>query len=484
MRKKFVKKLESVIEFAYQACGVCVKARLYAVSGNHQSLIFRLIPEIGARRAAIFDRAEDIQTALQLPIFQPFKERAATYLAVSGKPVGECRLLAILKSIAFRNSPALLPIALGYDLMGRMVIEDLEKLPHAMYVGAPRSGKSTGLICLALSLACRYLANEVNLVILDIGGRSLGVLKNIPHLSCPVVEDENTGIHTIKSLFDEMERRYTLDDSELSFQPVVVCIIDEYVSFIGNIDNKAKRSSLKNNITNILRRGRKVKIHMVLATQNPKNKPMEAETDNITARMVFKVARYQTSSAAVNCAGAEKLPGNGAMLYTSMEHPDPIYVQGANISTEEMEQLTTRIIAANQDLNNKFMLPEFVPPEDDIVADTLPNEVQDNHEKQQEFAKIILWTLSRSDVSVDEMKRRFSMGNRANGIMDELCKMELVSKKFANQPRQVLPQTIEAVPDIVLQLLANHGISSEAVSTAISNRPCGDLMISEGRAGL
>lgn len=240
MGEKFVNKLESVIEFAYQAYGVCVKTHFYTISSNNQSLIFRLIPEIGTRRATIFDRAEDIKMALQLPLFQPFEEGAVTYLAVSGKPVGESRLRTMLNSMAFRNSPALLPIALGYDLMGRMVIEDLERLPHAMYVGATRSGKSTGLICLALSLVCRFPANEVNLIILDIGGRTLGVLKSIPHLSHPIIKDEDTGIYTLNALADEMERRYTLDDSALSLQPVVVCIIDEYVSFIGNIGSKAK----------------------------------------------------------------------------------------------------------------------------------------------------------------------------------------------------------------------------------------------------
>lgn len=472
MGKNFVKKLESVIEFAYQACGVCVKIRFYTISSNNQSLIFRLIPEIGARKGTIFDRAEDIKTALQLPLFQPFEEGMFTYLAVSGKPVGKSRLRTMLNSTAFRNSPALLPIALGYDLMGRMVIEDLEKLPHTMYVGATRSGKSTGLICLALSLVCRFSANEVNLLILDIGGKTLGVLKSIPHLSHPIVKDEDTGIYIVKTLADEMERRYTLDDSELSLQPAVVCIIDEYVSFIGNIADKAKRNGVSKNITNILRRGRKAKIHMVLATQNPKDKAMEAEMGNITSRMAFKVARLQTSITVLNCTGAEKLPGNGAMLYTSMEHPDPMYIQGANISTEEIEQLIARIITANQDLNNKFLVPEFVPPEDNSIADTLLDEVQDDHEKQQEFAKIILWTLSCSDVSVDQIKRRFSMGNRANGIMAELCKKGLVSEKFANQPRQVLPQSIEDIPETVLQLLISQGFSTEAVNAAISKRPC------------
>lgn len=471
MGKDFVKKLASVIESAYQSYGICVNVRFYTISSNNQNLIFKLIPELGTRVDAIFERAEDIKMALQISLFHPFKEEARIFLAFSIKPVMENRLLRMLNSPAFRNSPALLPIVLGYDLMGRMVIEDLEILPHAMYVGATRSGKSTGLICLVLSLVCKHSANEVNLVILDIGGRTLDALKSIPHLSRPIVKDEDTGIHTIQTLYDEMERRYTLNDSELSLKPAIVCIIDEYVSFIGNISNKKKRSEVSNHITNILRRGRKIKIHMVLATQNPTDKAMEAEMGNITARMAFKVARLQTSITVLNNAGAEKLPGNGAMLYTSMAHPEPIYIQGANISAEEIEQLTTRIIAANQVVNNRFAIPEYIPPEDNSMADILPDEVHDNHEKQQEFAKIILWALSCSDLSVEQIKRTFSMGNRANGIMDELYKIGLVSEKFANQPRQVLPQSMGDIPETVLQFLINQGFSNEVINAAINKRP-------------
>lgn len=211
---------------------------------------------------------------------------------------------------------------------------------------------------------------------------------------------------------------------------------------------------------------------------------MEAEMGNITSRMTFKVARLQTSIAVLNCAGAEKLPGNGAMLYTSMKRSAPMYIQGANISTEEIEQLIARIITANQDLNNKFLVPEFVSPEDNSIADILPGEIRDNHEKQQEFAKIILWVLGSSDVSVDQIKRKFSMGNRANGIMDKLCEAGLVSEKSANQPRQVLPQSIEDIPDAILRFLTSQGFSSKDVDAAINKRLCCNPEGYEEKVGL
>lgn len=301
------------------------------------------------------------------------------------------------------------------------------------------------------------------------------MLKNSPHLSCPIVKDEDTGVYVVQSLFDEMERRLELRDSELDCLPAIVCIMDEYVSFVGNIGNKKKRSEAVMNITNILRRGRKAKIHIVLATQNPKDKVMEAETGNITSRMTFKVARLQTSIAVLNCAGAEKLPGNGAMLYQSMEHSEPIRIQGAYISDEEAEKLMEDITAANQDLSNKFVIPEFIPQKDNTVLDILPDTVQNDSERQQKFAEIVMWTLSNTKVSAEKLKRNFSMGNQANEIVDKLFELGIVSEKFANQPRKVLPQTIGDVPDAVLQFLEKHGYPAEAVTNAISKRICDNM---------
>lgn len=471
MRKKIVKKIASVIEFAYQAYGVCAKIHFHAISNNNQSLIFRVIPQIGTRKATIFDRAEDIKTALQLPLFRPFEEGTSIYVAASGKPVGECRLQTMLNSTSFRNSSALLPIALGYDLMERMVIADLAMMPHAMYVGASQSGKSIGLICLILSLLCRYSANKVNLIIFDIGASTLDLLGSIPHLSHPIVKDMDTGAHVVTALAAEMERRIRLDSSELCSLPAIVCVMDEYVSFMDGMD-KTQLHSVKGNLTDLLRRGRKARIHMVLATQNPTNKVMQAEIGNVTSRMAFKVARTQDSITALNCAGAEKLSGHGAMLYQSMEHPEPIYVQGAYISTEEIEQLLAHIQTANQDVSNMFTIPGMVSSVSSESSNLPADIVRVDREAEKEFVEIVIWALKRTTVSVDQIKHEFSMGNRANGIMSRLCTNKIVSEKDANKPRDVLPQSIEEIPDDVKELLVRNGVTSEELSDCINHRIC------------
>ena len=130
----------------------------------------------------------------------------------------------------------------------------------------------------------------------------------------------------------------------------------------------------------------------------------------------------------------------------------------------------TRVKAADQDLSGKFVIPEPVslcfPASLSVPLDT----VQTDNEDEQELASIILWTLGREDVSSLKIKEIFKMGNRANEIMDKLYKFGLISEKFAHQPRKVLPQSVEDIPDEAMNLLTRRGVSIDDVAAALSKR--------------
>ena len=465
-----IKKLISQIEYHYQCHGIHVKLYYVEMLKSLKRFVFQIMLLPGAKTSAIFKCAADVQAALQIPFFQLFKDRMRIYLAVGKQSVTEISLCKILQSAAFQNSQAEFPLALGCDLAGRVVIDDLEAMPHIMYAGATNSGKSTGLVCLILSLLCKHPASEVNLVIFDIGASSMDLFANTPHLSHPIVKDSVTGIHVIQALTSEMERRIGLDSLTLDNLPTIVCVLDEYPSFMGSIVDKQHRDSTSKSISALLRRGRKAKIHLVLATQDPKNKTMEAEMSNITARIAFRVDRYQTSIAILNCAGAENLPGDGAMLYKSAKCPDPIYIQGAYISTAEAKQLVERIKTANHDLGNKFVISETSAPAPLALPETPINVSQTDSEDDQRFAQIVLWVLGQKTISAEKIKRTFSMGNRANEIANRLQTLGLISEKHANQPRKVLPQSADEISGDVIKLMERYGTSIEAVSAIISQK--------------
>ena len=114
---------------------------------------------------------------------------------------------------------------------------------------------------MSFTIICSRPANEVNLIVIDTEADSLEGLKGIPHLSHPIVKDRDIAAYVIQSLKGEMNRRYGIESSQRNNLPEIVCVIDEFVTFMDNIDNKQQRQTVISNISNLLRLGRKTKVH-------------------------------------------------------------------------------------------------------------------------------------------------------------------------------------------------------------------------------
>lgn len=465
-----VKKMIHKIENHYLHHGVYIKLKLLSGTDNSERLVFRVIPNPGTKINLIFERASDIQTALQMQVFQPFREGLTLCLAVSEHSVQQCSLTLMLRSRTFLCSRDYLPIAIGYNMRQKMIFADLAKMPHVMYAGSTNSGKSMGLICLVLSLIVKQPVKNINLIIFDVGANSLEGFRDIPYLSYPIVKDYETGIYVINKVVEEMEKRVSLDTDELRNLPAIVCVIDEYVSLINNIADKKQFKIIANNITNLIRRGRHAKIHLVISTQDPTLKNMKVDVGNITTRIAFRCAKCQNSIAILGESGAEKLPGKGTLLFKSNDYPDPIYLQGAYISDDEIIELVRYVKDKEYDFSNKFVIPELTTSE---VATQICEDVAEVCDKDGELAKIIIWALGRDKISASQIMSHFSMGNRAYDIVDQLCEMGVVSEKFANQQRTVLPQLLESVPDKVMVFLQNCGYTEDIVTETICNRDNG-----------
>ena len=461
-----IEKMIQKIEKHFARHGASIKLKLHKVVGDYERYIFSVKLNPGTRENLFFERAPDIRTALQLPLFQPFEDGLALYLAVSEKPVTGNRLLEMLNSQVFHQSRMWLPIALGYDLRNEMFFIDLGKLPHALYAGSTNSGKSVGLICLILSLVCKQPVNRANLILVGVGANSFDTLSGLPHLSHPIVKDTETGIYVIQSLAEEMERRIKLDGGELYKLPAIICVIDEYVSFAGNIRDKKLSSALASDILNLLSRGRHAKIHMVLATQDPTKNTMKNNIGNITARMAFACAKHQDSATILGKGGAEKLPGKGAMLFKSGDYPESMYVQGAYITPDETELLAANIASKPHDMSNKFVIPEIDISQSEIL--TVMDACTENRER--ELTEIILWALGRESISKLQIMQQFHMSNRVDAIMDTLFEMRLVAEKNANLPRAVIPESIEDIPADVTAFLTENGVTGADIETAFMGR--------------
>lgn len=456
----------------YRSYGVHIKLMPLCYFRRTKLLIYFVLPQTGAKVKAIFRYAEDIKIAMSLELFYPFSTGKYLFIAVSNDKVALNDLRQILDNPAFDDQNGNLLVALGYDFFGKMHIVDLAEMPHAMYAGATNSGKSMGLICLILSLIYYHSVNSVNLILCDMGGRSLSVFEDIPHLSHPIVYDEKTGEYVISSLFQEMERRLALNEEEIRDLPSIVCVIDEFVSFMDHLRNIPDNSITYTQITDILRRGRKAKVHMVIATQDTKSKSMCVETNNITTRMAFKCATYQASINILNCRGAENLSGKGEMLYVSAEHPTPTWIQGAYMPPLEVRNLVSLISSEQSDSSKKFIIPEASMEPLTIESDRptpLPRKpLVSKHDKER--ASVIMWALGNDTLSTECIKSHFSMGNRAKDIMAFLTEQKIISPPHGKLARKILVSKPDQLPENILSLLHICGYSDEAIKAAIGNR--------------
>lgn len=462
-----IKKMKRLIKMHYSRHGVNIGLSLIEITGNNERYIFQVKLKPGAKESLIFERASDIRIALQLPLFQPFKNGLKIYLAVSDKNIRKNSLWDMLNSPTFRHTNMSLLVAMGYDMRGRMIFADLAEMPHVMYAGSTNSGKSVGLTCLILSLLYRNPAQRVNLLLFDVISDTMKVFEEVPQLSHSIIKDAKTGAYVVKAVLDEMKHRTEIDPGELASLPAIVCVLDEYLSFLDSIDDRKQSQEIADDISYLLRCGRHAKIYVVLSTQEATKKSMRIDLNSVPARVAFACAKYQDSITVIGEGGAEKLPGKGALLFRAKEYPNPIRLQGAFMALAGIAQLVSRIKSANHDLSNKFVIPELE------VTDSKMQEIMFSchvSEKEKELADIIMWTLKKETISVNQIKECFSMGNRANDIMQRLFEMGIVEEKFANQPRKVLPKTVDDIPEELANFLHKFGFPKEAIEASISAR--------------
>lgn len=468
-----VKAIKRTAKKCYRHFKVNIKLHFLCCDKISGSFVFLLSPKAGTKKAAIFRYAEDVQIAMNVRRFEPFTMENCLFLAVSsGKEPSKISFVQMLDNPVFRHNPDKLLVCLGYAMLGTLFVVDLADMPHAMYVGATNSGKSVALICLVLSLIFHQPVDKVNLVLCDMGGKSLDVFEGVPHLSHPIVNDEITGAHVIDAIHQEMDRRLNADMEEIASLPAIVCVIDEFVSFMDRTKKLPGGADVAGQITDILRRGRKAKIHMVIATQDPKADSMRVDIGNITTRMAFKCATCYSSINAITCSGAEKLSGKGEMLYISADHPNPTFIQGAYVSRQEAKELVSAISSQSFDSSHKFSIPEGFEdskaPGDTASVPHMPKSLVT--EEDPEKAQVVMWALGNDTISTEKIKKRFSIGNRAKGLMNFLSEQNIVSEPHGNLARNVLVKHPDQLSETILGLLHRCGYSDEDIAAAVGNQ--------------
>lgn len=316
---------------------------------------FTLKPAEGVKLSRIMGLNNDLSLALAaypIRIEAPIPGRSLVGIEIPNKGFTIVRLKNLLESEVFKTRIGNLTISLGRDVTGAPIIANLAKMPHLLIAGSTGSGKTICLNVVILSLLYQNSPNALKFILIDPKRVEFPVYSDIPHLLASVVVETQKTVNALKWAVGEMERRFeVLADAkardigsfnsnkkvvaERGLMPYIVIVIDELADIMA-----ARGKEVEALIVRLAQMARAVGIHLVLATQRPSVEVITGLIKaNITSRIAFQVASQIDSRTVLDMAGAEKLLGNGDMLYLAGDASKPKRVQGAYATEKEVRRV-------------------------------------------------------------------------------------------------------------------------------------------------
>ena len=414
---------------------------------------YTLRPATGVRLNQIAALQNDLALALSAHSIRmelPIPGKALVGIEVPNKSTAIVRLRDVLQTQEYVNHKSKLAFALGRDVAGHTMVADLAKMPHLLIAGATGTGKSVGINSLLISLLFRNTPQDVKFIVVDPKRVELNLYNGIPHLLTPVVIDHEKAVNALKWAVSEMERRYKLlsevgkrniieynEVNELKMHYIVI-IVDELADLMA-----VAQADVEAAIVRLAQMARAVGIHLVLATQRPSVEIITGLIKaNITSRIAFAVASQIDSRTILDGSGAEKLLGNGDLLFTSAEFNKPKRVQGAYIGEKEVKKVVdffknqAGAVIYNEEILEKPKKSIGVPGfEGDEDTDPLFEEAKEE-------------VLRLGKASTTLLQRRLRIGYaRAARIMDMLEQAQIIGPGEGAKPREVygaIPQAEKA----------------------------------------
>lgn len=381
-------------------------------------------------------------SATPIRIEAPIPGRPYVGIEVPNKKKTFVSLRGVMATKEFRNVKAPLQIGLGRGTSGDAAVVSLMKMPHLLIAGATGSGKSVCLNTLISTLIFMHSPEQLRMLMIDPKMVELTSFNGIPHLIAPVVTDFEQVVGALSWATREMERRYKLfakigarsiisynqkvgsDDEKL---PFLVVIIDELADLMMMAPDEVER-----HICRIAQMARATGIHLVIATQRPSTDVITGLIKaNFPARIAFAVTSQIDSRVILDTPGAEKLLGQGDMLYMAPDSPTLTRLQGCFISDTEIQNLVN-FWKQNQASPTKAVSKEEVKklPWTDIMAEA------DKDDLLEEAVKLVIETRR---ASASFLQRRLGIGYpRASRLLDQLEEEGVIGAADGSKPREVL----------------------------------------------
>ena len=348
-------------------------------------------------------------------------------------------LSEILENKNFKKREIKLPIALGKNISGEPIIEDLTSMPHLLIAGTTGSGKSVCINTIILSLLYRHPPDKCKFILIDPKMLELSAYEGVPHLLCPVITEAKKAASVLGWVVKEMESRYRLMTKESvrnidSYNtkhklpmPYIVVVVDE-MSDLMLVAGK----EIENYIQKLSQMARAAGIHIIMATQRPSVDVITGTIKaNFPTRISFQVTSKIDSRTILGEQGAEQLLGKGDMLYMSSANKI-VRIHAPFVSDNEIEKINNFLRSQAE--------PDYIDEILNFVDDKEINEASKNQGDKDELYQTALDIIkSEGKASTSFLQRKLQIGyNRAARIIDMMEEEGIVSKANHVGKRDVL----------------------------------------------
>ncbi|MFQ5683112.1 MAG: DNA translocase FtsK [Candidatus Binatia bacterium] len=459
-----------------------VDGEVVAVRPGPVITMYEFKPAPGVKVRRIVTLADDLSMALRavsVRILAPIPGESVVGIEIPNSRREHVFLKQVIEDDAYQNAESKLTLALGKDISGTPFLADLTRMPHLLVAGATGTGKSVSINAMILSALYKATPQDVQFIMIDPKMLELTVYEDLPHLLVPVVVDPKKAAAALFWVMDEMDRRYRLmrdkgvrnidqynrrlakamadkrkvieltdleepemendaiggnldEDASLVHEqlPRIVIVVDELADLMMTVGR-----DIEEYITRLAQKARAAGIHMILATQRPSVDVITGLIKaNFPARISFQVTSRVDSRTILDSIGAERLLGDGDMLYLPPGTARISRVHGAYVSEQEIRNVVEFI--------KKQARPRYRPEVFDAKKEIEGGAANDEYDEMYDLALEMVAQTQQASISM--IQRRLRVGyNRAARMIEQMERDGVIGPADGAKPREVYARKMD-----------------------------------------